>query len=188
MKIRPKFIGEEGRYSDSYPAHIAKYEGLSCSNVYKAFGGNFFHDGLVSKIHFLASGQIHLDISSPNFYVEEDELFLSVDFKVRFLGVDYFSVNNSAENLDVDGDLSSFEVLHAEFNSLGITEEDLLKKFTDSPFSDNSGMCELVLECLLLDSLYIGIRFSKFEIEPVSEELFYFVAKASGANYRMFSC
>ncbi len=187
MKTKPKFFDADGKYSADYNEHIQKYPYLSSSRVFRAFGSEFFHDGKISNINISPHiNSVELTISAPNFYVNEDQIFLSADFLVRFTGVSHFSISCEDAKLD-ENNSSSLTFLHAEFNSLGLLSETAKLDYCDFGFTESDGKCELLMDCVADHSIYLSLCFSSFEIEAKNPTLFYLIAKRSGFDYNYFS-
>lgn len=159
----PNFDKKEKKYY----GHFKKFNMNNNSDLWKFFGYDFFHDGIINKISFEKGlNKVLFDIYSPNikYFRTQDEFeFINVDFCCTFNDVPYFNIETPSRPNDNSVDYFVFEeitFLSSEINSL----EDLISAYSKA-YDEN--FYSLIIE-LLGDSnkFYLKMVFSNLTVIP----------------------
>jgi hypothetical protein len=184
-RIKSKYFLPDGRFSRKYATHLDRFGSLRGSCPFRAFGGGFFHDGEIRHLNFSPlRGELTFTISAPNFHLKSCNASLMLDFHVKFSGVTYYSVEIESDH--IANPRESLIFLRSEFNSMGIASDVDLQKYSDYSTNNETGVCEILLDCIGNDSVLIGLVFSAFSVTPENDALFYLVCKECNLDYSMF--
>lgn len=185
FKIRRPYQSRE-RYEaaeKTYFAHLAQFDSRADTDLFKYFGWDSFHDGLITSIKFNRDlGVVEFVIGCPNIRIPDPKLGYSnapaVEFICRFSGVVQFSVGNESH---LDGKTRRIAIpryLYSEINT-GVSRRHL---------KVNPGLSSLRILALGANKqIWIELTFTSLSVRPKDPVALSKFLGTSGVEFNLYS-